>query len=229
LFLSVTYTMTEDRGYREIDRWENGTGWIPYPEEAMQRAGHVIETDDGSWVVDPVDTEGIDELIRGFDEVAGIVTLLDRHRRDASAVANRYGVPVYVPSFMDGVASELDAPTERFEGRLRDTRYGIHKMIDNRFWQEAALYSKETGALYVPEAVGSSEYFLTSGEEIGVHPVLRLKPPRALGRFEPERIAVGHGEGVSEDATERLRRAVRASRRTAPALYVGAIRSLVFD
>jgi hypothetical protein len=215
-----------DRGYREIDRWEGGVGWIAHPEETMRRASHVLQTEEGSWIIDPVDTDGVDELV-GDTEVSGVVTLLDRHRRDAAAVANRYGVPVYLPSFIDGVAPEVGAPTETFDGELGDTGYVLYEVINNRFWQEGALYSEETGALYVPEAVGTAEYFRTSGERIGVHPMLRPKPPEALRRFRPNRIMVGHGEGVSEGAAESLRNAVERSRRTAPALYLGIIKGMV--
>lgn len=214
----------EASGYREIDRWEHGVGWIAYPEETMRRASHLMEADGGSWVIDPVDTDGIDDLLGEFGGVAGVVILLDRHKRDAATVANRHGVSVYVPSFMDGVASELDATVERFEGGLEGTGYSLYEVVNNRFWQEAALYSEETGALFVPEAVGTAEYFLAGDEKLGVHPMLRLKPPRSLRRFRPDRIMLGHGEGVSEDATESLRRAIEGSRRKAPALYLGTVR-----
>lgn len=226
--LSCNYTMTEDAsGYREIDRWDGGVGWIAYPDETMRRASHVLEADGGSWVIDPVDTEGIDDLLGEFGEVEGVVILLDRHKRDAATVANRHGVSVYVPSFMDGVASELDAPVERFDKKLEGTGYGLYELVNNRFWQEAALYNGERGALFVPEAVGTASYFLTGDEQLGIHPMLRLRPPRTLRRFQPNRIMVGHGEGVSEGATECLREALDNSLRNAPALYVGTLKDML--
>ena len=217
----------EDSGYREIDRWGGGVGWIAYPDETMRRASHVLEADGGSWVIDPVDTEGLDDLLGEFDEVQGVVILLDRHKRDAATVANRHGVSVYVPSFMNGVASELEAPVERFDEKLESTGYCLYELVNNRFWQEAALYSEERGALFVPEAVGTASYFLTGNEQLGVHPMLRLKPPRTLRRFQPKRIMVGHGEGVSEGATESLRDALDNSRRNAPALYAGTVKDML--
>lgn len=220
--------MTEKKSeYREVDRWEHGVGWVSYPEETMERASHLMEADGGSWVIDPVDTDGIDDLLGEFDGVAGVVILLDRHKRDAAAIADRHDVSVYVPSFMDGVASELNAPVEVFDGELEGTGYGLYEVVNNRFWQEAALYSEETGALFVPEAVGTAEYFLAGKERLGVHPMLRLKPPRSLRRFRPDRIMVGHGEGVSEGATESLRNAIEGSRRKAPELYVGTVKDML--
>jgi len=220
--------MTEEAsGYREIDRWDDGVGWIAYPDETMRRASHVLETEGGSWVIDPADTEGVDDIIGEFGEVEGVLILLDRHKRDAATVANRHGVPVYVPSFMDGVVSELEAPVERFAGELEGTGYCLYELVNNRFWQEAALYDEDRGALFVPEAVGTVSYFLTGDENLGVHPMLRLKPPRPLRRFRPKRIMVGHGEGVSEDATESLMDVLDNSRRNAPALYAGIVRDII--
>lgn len=224
----LTNNMTEEgSGYREIDRWGHGVGWIAHPEEMMERASHILEADGGSWIIDPVDTKGIDDLVGEFGEVEGVVILLDRHKRDSAAVANRHDVPVYVPSFMDGVAPELDAPVKEFKEELGDTGYSLHKVVNNRFWQEAALYSESTGALYVPEAVGTVDYFRTSGEELGVHPMLRLKPPKTFRLFRPNRIMVGHGEGVSKEATAKLRKAIDGSRKRAPALYLGTAKDMI--
>ena len=64
---------------REIDRWDGGLGWIAHPEETMQRASHALATDEGVWLVDPVDCEGLDQLVEPLGEVAGVVVLLDRH------------------------------------------------------------------------------------------------------------------------------------------------------
>jgi hypothetical protein len=58
-------------------------------------------------------------------------------------------------------------------------------------------------------------YFALAGEPVGVHPLLRLTPPRALARYEPEHVLVGHGEGVHEDATAAVRDAIAQSRRRA--------------
>ena len=99
---------------REIDRYDGGVGWIAYPDEDMQRASHAVVGENGGvWVVDPVDAAGLDELLAEYGEVAGVVVLLDRHKRDAAAIATRHDVSVYVPDFMDAVAQELDAPVER--------------------------------------------------------------------------------------------------------------------
>lgn len=205
--------------YEEIDRFDGGVGWIAYPDEKMQRASHALAVDGDVWVIDPVDAEGIDDLLADYGEVAGVVVLLDRHKRDAARIARRHDVSVWLPVFMDGVESKIDAPVERFRYDLADTGFAAHEIIDNRLWQEFLLYNEETGVLVVPEAVGTAEYFRADDEPLGVHPALRLKPPRKLTRLEPERLLVGHGAGIHENTAEMLRRTVKKSRRNTPDLY----------
>ncbi|MFB6083050.1 MAG: hypothetical protein ABEJ94_02255 [Halorientalis sp.] len=214
--------------YREIDRRDHGVGWIAYPNERMQRASHAFAVDGDVYVVDPVDVEGLDDLLAEYGEVAGVLILLDRHKRDSAAIANRHDVPVYVPDWMDGVAGELDAPVERVHTELEDTGVGVHELIDNRFWQEAVVSVEEHDELLVPESVGTASYFLSSSERLGVHPALRLKPPTKLDRFVPERVLVGHGTGIHEDAAEALHDAVSGSRTRTPALYAKIGKELVF-
>lgn len=212
----------------EIDRWRGGVGWIAYPGEAMQRASHALAVDGDVWVVDPVDIPDLDDLLAEFGEVRGVVLLLDRHKRDAGAVANRHDVPVYLPEGMIDVERQLRAPVERFADRLPGTDYRVIEVLNNRFWREFALYDEGTGTLVVPESVGTTPFFRTGERTLGVHPVLRFWPPRkALAGLTPDRVLVGHGEGVFEDAAAALTEALATSRRTAPKLYAhGALRLL---
>ncbi|QCW02760.1 hypothetical protein [Natrinema pallidum] len=206
--------------FREIDRFDSGVGWIAHPDERMQRASHAIAVDGEVWLVDPVDAEGIDELVAEFGDVAGVVVGLDRHKRDAAAIANRHNVPVYLPDFFEGVTDEIDAAVARFDDELSDTGIRAIPVIDSRFWQEVALYNPADGTFVVPESVGAVDYFLTGDEQLGVHPMLRLTPPRrALRGVAPERVLVGHGAGVMDDAARVLEAALSRSRKRAPQLY----------
>lgn len=212
---------------REIDRWEGGVGWIAYPEEDLQRASHALATDRGVWLVDPVDAEGVEDLYSGLGEVTGVVVALDRHKRDAALFADRHDVPVYVPEWMrSAVEADLGAPVETFADRLPGTDYRAIRVVDNRFWKEVAFTDGET--LLVPEALGTVDFFLAGEERLGVQPVLRAFPPRdALGGLSPERILVGHGEGVFEGASEALADALSGSRRRMPGLYAKTARQFL--
>ena len=209
--------------FREIDRWDGGVGWLAHPEEGMQRASHALATDDGVYVVDPVDAEGLDDLLAEFGEVAGVVLLLDRHKRDCAAIARRHGVPVYVPSFMRGVAGELSAETSLFDGGVGG--YELRTVVDNPLWNEGALFDEATGTLVVSESLGTVDYMTAPGERLGVHPMRRLTPPRSLRSLPVERVLVGHGAGVHERASEALVDAIDGAVRGAPSLYLKTLRS----
>ena len=214
--------------WREIDQFDGGTGWIAFPDEEMERASHALVSDGDVWLVDPVDVEGLDDTLAEHGTVRGTVVLLDRHERDAEAIARRHEVPVYVPEWMDDVRSDISAPVEPFRRSLADSGYDLHKLIDNPVWKEGFLYDEDSQTLVVAEAVGTSSYMRTSDERLGVHPALRLKPPKALGRYSPERILVGHGEGVMDGAAEALADALAGSRKRTPRLYAQTAREFLF-
>jgi len=214
--------------WKEIDRFEHGVGWLAYPEEKMQRASHAMESDGDVWVIDPVDVEGLDDLLAEFGEVAGVVILLDRHKRDCAEVANRHDVSVWIPSFMDDVAEEIDASIKRFDNSLGDSGFKVHKVVDNSFWQEGMLYNEDTGVMIVSESVGNTGYFKTGDRKLGVHPMRRFTPPRMLTDFEPERIHLGHGPGVHENAPEALEEAIKGSLVRTPQLFFKNFKNIVF-
>jgi hypothetical protein len=213
---------------REIDRFDGGVDWIAHPEEAMQRASHAlaVPSEDGGeddvWVVDPVDGEGVDDLLDELGDVRGVVVLMDRHSRDAKAIADRHDVPIFVPSFVD---PGLDAPTQPLGDTLPDTDFQIVRTVDWPIWKEAALYDGET--LVVGDLVGTVDYFLADRERVGVHPMLRVAPPDALRKFTPERIFTGHGEGVVTNATRALEDAIDGARRRAPKVWLKGVTSFL--
>lgn len=205
-----------------VDRWDGGISWT-LEGDTMHRTSHALDTEAGIWVIDPVDAPGLDEELDELGDVAGVTLLLDRHKRDSEIVARRYDVPVSLPAALGPVADELDARTERYAGSLPGTEFRTVRLTNNRFWREVGLFDADRGTLVVPEAVGTNELFTTDDERLGVHPVLRLFPPRqSLGGLEPERILVGHGPGIFDDAPAALRYALQRSRRNAPKLYAQA-------
>lgn len=216
--------MSGTDGLRLIDRWSDGVGWLAHPDERLQRASHALEGPEGLWLVDPVDAVGLDGLLADRGPVRGVVVLLDRHRRDAGAIARRHGVAVAVPAWFDGVAEAIDAPVERFEGALPGTAYDLRPVIDRSWWQEGALFDGAT--LVVPEALGTASYYLAPGERLGVSPVLRLYPPRRVfAGLAPERLRLGHGAGIGTDAAGAIEAALAGARRRLPALAWDLLRS----
>jgi len=227
--------------FEQIDRFDDGVGWIAHPEEKMRRASHALRvpagkaateqasgeaasSDDGDgdvWVVDPVDADGVDELFEEYGDVAGVVVLMDRHSRDAAAVAERHDVPIHVPSFVD---PGVDARTLPLTNELAGTGFEVIRVVNVPGWSEAALYDGET--LVVGDALGTADYFTAGEERVGVHPMLRVKPPEDLMGLRPERVLVGHGEGVMFDATDALRYALDGARRRAPKAWLNGFKSV---
>ena len=70
--------------------------------------------------------------------------------------------------------------------------------------------------------LGTLEFFRAGGERIGMHPLLRVAPPRSLLSVAPERVLVGHGGGIHQDAAAAVHDAVRNARRRIPAALASA-------
>ena len=184
---------------RFCDEQDFGFGWLD-DDEPMRRTSHALVTD-GVWLVDPVAWPEAEQRALALGEPRGVLQLLDRHNRDCAAVAARLDVPLHV------------VPT----GRVPGAPFEFLPVMTNRFWREVALWWPEQRVLACADALGTVGYFRAPGERIGVHPFLRLRPPRALKRIYPEHILTGHGEGVHEGASAALHEALRTSRRRLPA------------
>jgi len=188
------------------DGFEGGLGWTE--PGFLARTSHALGVGGAVLVFDPVDVPGIDERIRALGEPEAVVQLLDRHERDSAAVAARLGVP--------HLRMELGAHGER--GRLI-------RIVWNRVWKEVAFWEPERRVLVVADALGTVGYFTAADEAIGVHPLLRLRPPRGLGELEPEHILCGHGAGVhGAAAAASLREALATSRRRLPRALASGLR-----
>ena len=154
-------------------------------------------------MIDPTEGEGIEERVRSLGEPAAVLQLLDRHNRDCAAFAKRLGVPHQRVPF---------EPVGPFE---------TVAVVRRKRWQEVALWWPERRVLVTADALGTvPHYFALGGEQLGVHPLLRLKPPERLGQLEPEHVLCGHGAGVHERAAEALRDALANSRRRLPRLAI---------
>ena len=194
------------------DEFEHGFGWS-IECERLTRTSHAVRAQGRVWLTDAVDGAGLDERVAALGEPAGVVQLLDRHARDCATVAERLGVPLHVTPFagVDG------APFLAFP------------IVRNRLWREVALWFSEKRVLVCGDALGSLAYFRAPGEPFGVHPVLRLFPPKqALAALEPGHVLFGHGDGYhGPDAPEALAEALSTARRRAPQALLETLRSTV--
>jgi hypothetical protein len=191
---------------QSCDEFNGGFGWIV--DEFMGRCSHLLVAAGRVWAIDPLLGDGVEDRIRAAGEPAGVLQLLDRHNRDCAELAKRLGVPHHV------VPTTGVPPFELIPIRM------------GRRWKEVALWWPERRVLVCADALGTVDYFLAGDEPLGVHPLLRLRPPRKqLGGLEPATILCGHGEGIFENAAAVLREALSTSRRRIPAQAASAWRA----
>ena len=181
----------------------DGFSWIV--DEPMTRTSHALASDGKVWLVDPVDWPDAIERARMLGKPTAVLQLLDRHNRDCATIASRLAIPhIVVPDDLPGTPFEC---------------VSVKRM---RRWEETALWWPETKTLVVAEALGTNEFTIGgSDDRVGVHMLLRLTPPKMLAPYEPERLLVGHGEGVhGPAATTGLREALAHSRRGLPGVLL---------
>ncbi|MEI2702050.1 MAG: hypothetical protein V9E83_06570 [Baekduia sp.] len=174
-----------------------GVTWT-VDDEGMARSWHVVALEGGVWIIDPVDCAGTIEAATSRGTVRGVIQLLDRHQRSNRAIADQLGVPHH-----------------RLPDELPDTPFTVETPLDKPGWRERALWIAGRRALIVAEVVGAGPQYLVGPGRVGVHPMLRLKPPGRLSRFaDAEHLLMGHGPPLSgPDAGTELVAALDRTRR----------------
>ncbi len=165
----------------------------------MARTAHALASDGRVWLIDPFEDHDALEAAAGLGRPAGVLQLLDRHNRDCETIAGRLGVPVM-----------------RVPERVPDTPFEVIRVINRPRWREIALWWEAPRALVVAEAIGTAPAFAL-GRRAGVHPLLRLVPPRSqFSSRRPEMLLVGHGETIAMGAAAALDEALDHSRSDIP-------------
>ena len=184
-----------------VQRHALGATWRE--PSGMARAAHALGRDERVWLIDPFDDEAALQAAASLGRPAAVVQLLDRHNRDCEPIAARLGVPLL-----------------RLPDRLRNTSFEVVPVLSHQRWKEIALWWPQERALIVAEAVGTAPAFAV-GRRAGVHPLLRLTPPRSqLSAYRPAMLLVGHGPPIEADAAPALDDALARSRSDIPRLLV---------
>jgi hypothetical protein len=188
--------------FRLCDEFDGGFGWIA--DEAMTRTSHALSAGGEIWLIDPLDWPEAIERAGALGKPAGIIQLLDRHGRDCAELAERFGVPLLV--------APDDVPGSPFE---------LLPVLRRSRWRESALWWPERRTLVTADALGTNPFFTGGKGAVGVHPLLRLTPPRRLAGLAPEHLLVGHGEGVHGPcAADAVEEALATSRRGLPRVLI---------
>jgi hypothetical protein len=176
-----------------------GITW--HETNAMARAAHAVRDGQRVWLIDPFEDEAALEAAVALGQPAGVIQMLDRHQRDGEQIAARLGVALL-----------------RLPASLPNTPFEVVSVVARPWWKEIALWWPAERTLIVAEAIGTGPLF-GLGRRAGVHPMLRLLPPRsALGGLHPERLLVGHGPALDADADSALSQALASSRSDVPKL-----------
>ncbi len=180
-----------------------GVSWIE--DGPVARAAHALADEGRVWLVDPYEDEPALDAVAALGQPAGVIQLLDRHNRDCETIAERLSVPLL-----------------RLPDHVPDGPFEVVPVISRWRWREIALWWAEQRALVVAEAVGTAAAF-TLGRRAGVHPLLRLTPPRSqLSRFRPAMLLVGHGPPIEAGGAAALSEALSRSRGDLPRFVTSA-------
>lgn len=196
------------------ERGPRGFSWTV--DEPATRTSHALAAGGRVWLVDPVRFAPALDRVRELGSPVAVLQILDRHNRDCSSLARELGVPhVVTPDALPGTPFEI-VPVRR-----------------SARWREVALWWETERTLVVAEAIGTNAFYTGARGPAGVHLLMRLSPPRdALGRFAPEHLLVGHGEGLHDAAARDGLHTALATARSGlpralarvPALAIDAVR-----
>lgn len=227
------YHRSDPDSARLVGEWDDAVSWIAHPDEGGVRASHAIRTADGVWVIDPLDAPNVEEFVDPLGEVVGVAVLTCWHARDADAFAERYDVPVHVPEWMSRIGDLVDAPIERYGLAPGEPDADFRTLPCRPFprWEEVFLYHEASGTLVTPDSLGTADMALIDDERLGLPVLRRLQPPVQLRGLDPDRILVGHGEPLTENAGDALTTALDGARRSFPTALLEhgpeSVRSLV--
>lgn len=164
-----------------IQRHSLGLTWVE--TSGMRRAAHALRANGRLWLIDPFEDHVALSAATELASPAAVIQLLDRHNRDCGPIAQR-----------------LEVPLLRLPEQVSDSPFTVIPVISRPWWREKALWWEDERALVIAEALGTAPAF-TLGRQVGLHPMLRLRPPKGpLTARSPERLLVGHGTALESGA-----------------------------
>jgi hypothetical protein len=184
-----------------IQRHSLGLTWVE--TTGMRRAAHALRADGRVWLIDPFEDQVALSAATELGTPAAVIQLLDRHNRDCGPIAQR-----------------LEVPLLRLPAAVGDSPFTVIPVISRPWWREVALWWEAERALVIAEAVGTAPAF-TLGRQVGLHPMLRLRPPRGpLTARSPERLLVGHGAALESGAAAAISDALSGALSDLPQLVL---------
>jgi hypothetical protein len=184
-----------------IQRHSLGITWVE--TSGMRRAAHALRANGRVWLIDPFEDDVALSAATELGSPAGVIQLLDRHNRDCGPIAQR-----------------LEVPLLRVPSNVNDSPFTVIPVISRPWWREMALWWEDERALVIAEALGTAPAFAL-GRRVGVHPMLRLRPPKGpLTARSPERLLVGHGAALESGAASAIADALSGALSDIPQLVL---------
>jgi hypothetical protein len=177
-------------------------------------------SEDGSVIVDPVDSAGLMALETAA-EVRAVVVTSRWHERSARLLAIRTGAPLYVPA----------ADREKFEDIDECETYVAGDMLPGDLlaistaggeWsagEQALLSPLHGGTLLVADCLGTTAKWTPWDMVLGGHPHFHPHPGQTLSHLldhKFENLLPGHGEPILGGAREALRELIESGVSTTP-------------
>lgn len=124
---------------------------------------------------------------------------------------------------MTRVADELDVATETYTApagelvEIGESDIWVRTIDPATAWRELLVYRPTDGTLRIADMLLNIPIMKVGDERIGCHFFHRFAPPReAFADIDPERLLLGHGEGIFDDAAASLEYTLSNARRNVP-------------
>jgi len=184
-----------------VHRHALGLTWVE--DSGLRRAAHALVHDGRLWLIDPFEDSVALGAASELGRPTAVLQLLDRHGRDCARIAQR-----------------LEIDHLRLPPVIPDSPFHVLRVVSRRWWREVALWWDSERALIVAEALGTAPAFALD-RRVGIHPMLRLLPPRAaLTAHAPERLLCGHGAPLESGAATAITEALANASSDIPKLLV---------
>ena len=184
-----------------VHRHALGLTWVE--DSGLRRAAHALVHDGRFWLIDPFEDSVALGAASELGRPTAVLQLLDRHGRDCARIAQR-----------------LEIDHLRLPPVIPDSPFHVLRVVSRRWWREMALWWDSERALIVAEALGTAPAFALD-RRAGIHPMLRLLPPRAaLTAHAPERLLCGHGAPLESGAATAIAEALANANSDIPKLLV---------
>ena len=157
---------------------------------------YFLRTEQGSVIIDPIESADIGPISEADDIVAVIVTI-GWHERSARLFGKRYGVPVYIPERDLCMIENLDEYETYGDGDILPGRLHAIGCPGLTRGEQALLSDVHDGVLFTGDCLGCTAKWAPNGMVLGGHPNGHPHPSKTLSHLLDHgftHLCPGHGD-----------------------------------